>query len=76
MRDTGIGIAPDDLERVFEKFYRTPDGARFAHGTGLGLSIARSIVVLHGGRLTAESDGRNGTTMTLELPVGTTSDNE
>ena len=76
VRDTGIGIATGDLERVFERFYRTPDGARFAHGTGLGLSIARSIVALHGGRLTAESDGRNGTTMTVELPVGTPSEEE
>lgn len=76
VRDTGIGIATEDLDRVFEKFYRTPDGARFAHGTGLGLSIARSIVALHGGRLTAESDGRNGTTMTVELPVGTPSEEE
>ncbi|MGE3856111.1 MAG: CHASE4 domain-containing protein [Dehalococcoidia bacterium] len=68
--DTGIGIAPAELERVFEKFYRTLDGARFAHGTGLGLSIARSIVALHGGRLTAASDGHSGTTMTVDLPLG------
>lgn len=67
--DTGIGIAPSELDRVFEKFYRTPDGARFANGTGLGLSIARSIVTLHGGRLTASSDGRSGTTMTVTLPL-------
>ncbi|MEI6136150.1 MAG: sensor histidine kinase [Chloroflexota bacterium] len=67
VRDAGIGIAPQETERIFEKFYRTNDGARFAHGTGLGLSIARSIVALHGGRLTAESDGRSGTTMTVEL---------
>ena len=68
VRDTGIGIPPAELDQVFEKFYRTTTGARFAHGTGLGLSIARSIVSLHGGRLTAESDGRSGTTMTVELP--------
>ena len=67
VRDAGIGIAPQETERIFEKFYRTNDGARFVHGTGLGLSIARSIVALHGGRLTAESDGRSGTTMTVEL---------
>ena len=70
IRDTGIGIAPAELERVFEKFYRTTDGARFANGTGLGLSIARSIVGLHGGHLTAQSDGRSGTTMTVDMPVG------
>ena len=69
VRDTGIGIAPADLDRVFEKFYRTTAGARFASGTGLGLSIAHSIVALHGGVLTAESDGQHGTTMIAKLPV-------
>jgi len=69
VQDTGIGIPPADLNRVFEKFYRTTNGARFANGTGLGLSIARSIVTLHGGRLTAMSDGRTGTTMTVDLPL-------
>ena len=49
VRDTGIGVAPDELEHIFEKFYRTTSAVRFAHGTGLGLSIARSIVTLHGG---------------------------
>ncbi|MFA7249849.1 MAG: CHASE4 domain-containing protein [Dehalococcoidia bacterium] len=69
VRDNGIGIAPDEIEHVFEKFYRTSNGARFAHGTGLGLSIAHSIVALHGGRLTAASDGQTGTTMTVTLPT-------
>lgn len=68
VHDTGIGIPPADLERVFEKFYRTTDGARFTRGTGLGLAIARSIVDLHGGRVRAESDGASGTTVTVELP--------
>ena len=68
VKDTGIGIAAAELDRVFEKFYRTTEGA-FANGTGLGLSIARSIVTLQGGRLTATSDGRTGTTMTVELPL-------
>ena len=68
VRDTGIGIAPADLDRIFEKFYRTTAGARFASGSGLGLSIAHSIVALHGGSLTAESDGAQGTTMIVKLP--------
>jgi two-component system phosphate regulon sensor histidine kinase PhoR len=70
VRDTGIGIPPAELDRVFEKFYRAANGARFANGTGLGLSIARSIVALHGGQLTAQSDGRTGTTMVIDLPIG------
>ena len=69
VRDTGIGIAAQEIDRIFEKFYRTSAGARYAHGTGLGLAITRSIVTLHGGRLTAESDGRSGTTMTVEIPA-------
>jgi len=69
VRDSGIGIPPAELDRIFEKFYRTNEGARFAQGTGLGLSIARSIVTLHGGAITAESDGSSGTTITVRLPL-------
>jgi signal transduction histidine kinase len=54
--DTGAGIAPEDLPRVFDRFYRGGSGnARTAGGAGLGLTIARGIVELHGGTLTAES---------------------
>ncbi|TAJ20322.1 MAG: PAS domain-containing protein [Dehalococcoidia bacterium] len=67
--DTGIGIPPDELERVFEKFYRTRRASQVARGTGLGLPIARSIVELHGGTLTAQSDGRTGTTMQVSIPA-------
>lgn len=67
--DTGIGIPPEELERVFEKFYRTRRAAQVARGTGLGLPIARSIVELHGGTLTARSDGRTGTTMQVSIPA-------
>lgn len=67
--DTGIGIPPEELERVFEKFYRTRRGTQVARGTGLGLPIARSIVELHGGTLTARSDGRTGTTMHVSIPA-------
>ncbi|MEE8391768.1 MAG: HAMP domain-containing sensor histidine kinase, partial [Anaerolineae bacterium] len=63
--DTGIGIAPDDLERIFEKFYRVGDVLRHSTGRtkfkgagpGLGLTIARGIVKAHGGRIWAESPG-------------------
>lgn len=69
VRDTGIGIPPDELDRVFEKFYRTRQGAQVARGTGLGLPIARSIVELHGGTLHAESDGQSGTVMRAQIPT-------
>ncbi len=69
--DNGIGIAPDELGHVFEKFYRTPRATQVARGTGLGLPIARSIVELHGGTLIATSDGQTGTHMAVDMPAET-----
>jgi signal transduction histidine kinase len=62
--DTGVGIAPEDRERVFEPFFTSKDG-----GTGLGLAISREIVVEHGGTLVCESDLGNGATFRLSLPA-------
>lgn len=68
--DNGIGIAPGDVELVFEKFFRTSEGRRATGGTGLGLAIARSIVERHGGRIWCESDGGDGgSTFTFVLPA-------
>lgn len=66
--DSGRGIAPEDLEHVFERFFRAdPNG--HAAGTGIGLTIARSIARAHGGDLTAASDGTDrGATFSLTLP--------
>lgn len=61
--DTGEGIAPEDLERIFERFYR----GRSSTGTGIGLTIARAFVRAHGGDITASSPGR-GATFTVEIP--------
>jgi PAS domain S-box-containing protein len=68
--DTGIGIKPDELEKVFERFYRAKD-ERVAKitGTGLGLTLAREVARLHGGDVTAESQVNQGSTFTLALPL-------
>ena len=68
--DTGIGIAPADAERVFERFYRVDYGrARSAGGTGLGLSIVKEIAENHGGEVTVWSQVGAGSTFTLRLPA-------
>jgi two-component system sensor histidine kinase KdpD len=69
--DDGIGIAPGDLEKVFDKFYRVSGGDRQVAGTGLGLAICRGIVEAHGGTIKAFSpvaDGR-GTRIVVRLPL-------
>jgi signal transduction histidine kinase len=60
VRDTGIGIAPDSLEKVFDRFWQG-DRSRSSHGTGLGLAIARTIVQQHGGKITVKSELGQGT---------------
>ncbi len=66
--DTGIGLAPEDTDRVFERFYKV-DSSRGAEGSGLGLALVRRIVTLHGGSVRAFSPGRGqGTTFRVELP--------
>jgi len=68
--DTGIGISPEDAERIFERFYRAKD-PRVAKitGTGLGLTLAREVVRMHGGDITVESQIDQGSTFTMVLPA-------
>ncbi|GJM41043.1 MAG: hypothetical protein DHS20C20_13250 [Ardenticatenaceae bacterium] len=66
--DTGPGIEPEDIEHLFERFYRIP-GSESAEGSGLGLSVAQKIVEEHNGRITVASKVGEGTTFTICLPV-------
>jgi two-component system phosphate regulon sensor histidine kinase PhoR len=70
VQDTGIGIREDDLERIFERFYRSDDPLVQEHsGTGLGLAIAKSLVELHGGQLWVKSKVGEGSSFGFTLPV-------
>jgi signal transduction histidine kinase len=69
--DSGIGLSPDQLERIFERFYQVEDHmTRKEGGMGVGLSIAKAMVEAHGGRIWATSPGLNqGSTFTLTIPL-------
>jgi two-component system, OmpR family, phosphate regulon sensor histidine kinase PhoR len=68
VQDTGVGIPSDELERVFERFYKA-DRARSGGGTGLGLSIARHIVEAHGGQIGVKSIEGQGSTFYFIIPI-------
>jgi CheY-like chemotaxis protein len=71
VQDSGVGIAPDFLPFVFDRFRQADSRTTRAHGgLGLGLAIARHLIELHGGEISAHSDGENrGTTISMRLPV-------
>ena len=66
--DQGIGIPPQDLDHVFDKFYRVQRPEKI-NGTGLGLSISRGIIEAHGGHIEAENRPQGGTVIRLLLPI-------
>jgi signal transduction histidine kinase len=68
VRDTGVGIQPEYLPHVFDKFFRIPGQSR-SQGTGLGLAIVKEIAVAHGGEATCESKPGEGSTFRITLPT-------
>jgi PAS domain S-box-containing protein len=69
VRDTGVGIPPEDLSQLFERFYRVDkDRSRVTGGSGLGLAISRQIVEMHGGDISVESEVGAGSTFRVRLP--------
>ncbi len=70
VEDTGVGIAPEEVSKVFEKFFRSSDPrVQNETGTGLGLSLACEVVRMHGGEITVESILNQGSTFTITIPV-------
>jgi signal transduction histidine kinase len=73
IEDHGLGIPPSEQARIFEKFFRLdPNLTRGVGGTGLGLYICRELVHRMHGRIWVSSDGRRGSTFTVELPTAAT----
>ena len=70
VKDTGIGIAPEDQARIFERFYRVDRArSRALGGAGLGLAIAQWIIQLHKGSIVVESEPGNGSEFRVEIPT-------
>jgi signal transduction histidine kinase len=67
--DTGVGIAPEDQQAVFEEFRQVGTAEKKAEGTGLGLALCRKFVELHGGRIWVKSQVGAGSTFTFTIPV-------
>ena len=68
VKDMGFGVPSEDLQRIFDKFYRAVKPRQIT-GTGLGLSICKGIVEAHGGHIWAENNSVQGASVVLELPL-------
>jgi signal transduction histidine kinase/DNA-binding response OmpR family regulator len=72
VRDTGVGIAPGDLGRIFERFHQAPRAAARTHeGSGIGLALVQELVAIHGGTIQATSELGRGTEFVVRIPRGT-----
>jgi two-component system phosphate regulon sensor histidine kinase PhoR len=67
--DQGIGIPPDQLDKIFERFHKIETEGAGSEGAGIGLYIVRHLVELHGGKIEVESKFGEGSTFTMELPL-------
>ena len=73
VRDTGIGIPPEAVPKLFERFYRVEGAEGRTHeGSGIGLALVHELVKLHGGTVTAQSRLKEGTTLVVRIPLGST----
>jgi signal transduction histidine kinase len=66
--DHGVGISPEALPSIFDRFFRAANAADGAEGFGIGLFVARSIIELHGGRIAVTSEPGQGSTFSFTLP--------
>lgn len=69
VKDNGIGIKPQDLERIFERYYRVDGGSKMVSGFGIGLYLSAEIIRRHGGTIHVESEPGKGSTFSFELPM-------
>ncbi|MBI1945437.1 MAG: hypothetical protein HYS27_07060 [Deltaproteobacteria bacterium] len=69
VEDSGVGVPPDALPRLFEPFFQVPTNTHAGQGSGLGLAIVKAVVDAHGGCVTVKSEEQRGTTFSVELPA-------